>query len=122
MKMQVAFLLFFGFLGVATILWGQWRIRRIELSRMPVLIGEAMARLGITPADADSAGLDRAVSAAGESCRDCSVGSECRDWLASSRRSGPGRRCPNAALFDEIKARRAPQPPGVVPQRNHWIY
>jgi hypothetical protein len=121
-SLPFAFLFVFGFLGAATIWWGRGRIRRLELERMPVLIGEAMMRLGITPADAEAAGLDRAVAAAGERCRDCPAGSECRDWLAYRTRPAPGRRCRNAVLLDEIKARRPPQPPPASPPRNLGIY
>ncbi len=122
MTLPLAFLLVFGFLGAATIWWGRGRIRRIDLGRMPVLIGQAMARLGITPADAEAAGLDRAVLVAGERCRDCEVGGECRDWLAYRSSPAPGRRCPNAVLLDEIKARRPPPTPPATPPRNLGIY
>lgn len=122
MTLPLMLLVLFGLLGLGTIWWGRGRIRRIEYGRMPVLIGEAMSRLGLTPADAESAGLDRAVVKAGESCRSCEVGSQCRDWLAASYRAGPGRHCPNAALFDEIRARRRPEPPRAVTPRNLGIY
>ena len=115
-------LVVFGLMGMATIWWGRGRIRRLAFERMPVLIGEAMARLGLTPADAESAGLDRAVMKAGESCRGCGVAGECRDWLASSLREGPGDRCPNAMLFNEIRARRRPEAPPPVSHRNLGIY
>ena len=115
-------LVLFGLMAMATIWWGRGRIRRLAFERMPVLIGEAMARLGLTPADAESAGLDRVVSAVGERCRSCEVSGKCRDWLASSFRDGPGARCPNAMLFDEIRARRRPEPPRAVSHRNLGIY
>lgn len=116
MKLPLAFILLFGFLAMATVWWGTWRMRRNELGRMPVLIGEAMARYGLTPRDAESAGLERAVVAAGERCRSCEVGSECRDWLASELVLHAAPRCPNAGLFEEIQALRKPAPRRAVPR------
>ena len=117
MTFAISMLVVFGFLAMATIFWGQGRIRRIEYGRMPIVVGEMMSRLGLTPRDAESAGLDRAVVAAGERCRKCEVGSQCRDWLASSFSSdAPGRHCPNAFLFDEIRRLRRPESPVERPR------
>ena len=116
MTFAISMLVVFGFLAMATIVWGQSRIRRVEYGRMPIVVGEMMSRLGLTPKDAESAGLDRAVVAAGERCRTCEVGSQCRDWLASSfSNDAPGRRCPNAFLFDEIRRLRRPEAPTEPP-------
>ena len=114
MKLSLVFVLFFGILAAAAIWWVSLRIRRMELERMPVLIGEMMSSLGLTPRDAESAGLERAVLAAGEHCRNCGVVTECRNWLASDLVPRPAPRCPNAPLFEEIRALRKPAPARVV--------
>jgi len=120
MKLPVLMILVFSGLGALTVWWGNGRIRRIALGRMPVLIGEAMARLGLTPRDAESAGLEGAVLAAGERCRTCDEASVCRDWLAEGLVATREPRCPNQALFERIRAQRVPEPPR--PPRNLGAY
>jgi hypothetical protein len=116
MKLPLVLIVLFGILAAATIWWASLRIRRMELERMPVLIGEMMSSLGLTPRDAEDAGLERAVHAAGERCRNCDVATECRNWLAPELVPRPAPRCPNAPLFDAIRALRKPAPARAVPR------
>lgn len=85
----------------------RFRYRRAILAHVPLLIGEAMAKRGVYPADAEAAGMESEVAAAVKRCEACSATEQCRDWIAGGRRRGNGLFCPNAALFDELDARKS---------------
>jgi len=82
----------------------RFRHRRAVLAHVPLLIGEAMAKRGVYPADAESAGMESEVAAAVQRCEACAATEQCRDWIAGGRRRGNQAFCPNAVLFDEIEA------------------
>jgi type VI protein secretion system component VasK len=66
-------LVMIGVLVLAVAIWS-WRrsARRARLGRTPVLIGEAMAKRGISPADAEAAGLEGDLGKAVQLCAQCS--------------------------------------------------
>lgn len=81
--------------------------RRAVLSATPLLIGEAMNKRGVCPADAEAAGLEGDLAQAVALCADCPHTEGCRDWLAD----GDGQRspsyCANAPMLDRVAAARA---------------
>ena len=77
------------------------RSRRSRLQANECLIGEAMGTLGISPTDAESAGLEAQLSRAAHQCRQCASAEHCRQWL-SARGSSPDFRCPNSDFFSEV--------------------
>ena len=100
----------------------RYRYRRSVLAHTPLLIGEAMAKRGVFPADAEAAGVESGIAAAVARCEACSATEQCRDWIAGGRRRGNAGFCPNAALFDELEAKKAAalreqavRPPRVLP-------
>lgn len=100
----------------------RFRYRRAILAHVPLLVGEAMAKRGVYPADSESAGMEGEIAAAVQRCETCAATERCRDWIAGGRRRGNRAFCPNAALFDELESRkaaalreRAEKPSGVLP-------
>ena len=85
----------------------RFRHRRAVLAHVPLLIGEAMAKRGVYPADAETAGMESEVAAAVQRCEACAATEQCRDWIAGGRHRGNQAFCPNAALFDELEERKA---------------
>lgn len=84
-----------------------WRCRVARIRGTKVLIGEAMIRRGITPADAEAAGRGTEIFNAAQRCAVCAMDSICRDTLSAiARKDLPGE-CPNRALFDDIAAHKA---------------
>jgi hypothetical protein len=81
------------------------RAARIRGTR--VLIGEAMMRRGITPADAEAAGLEPEVAFAGKRCAVCAADATCRVVLSESGRADVPDVCPNRDLFDRIAQHKA---------------
>lgn len=81
----------------------RFRYRRAILAHVPLLIGEAMAKRGVYPADAESAGMESEVAAAVARCEACNATEQCRDWIAGGRSRGNRAFCPNAALFDRLE-------------------
>jgi hypothetical protein len=83
----------------------RWR-RAARIMGTRILIGEAMRRRGITPADAAAAGLEAEVFAAGGRCAQCAADPACRRWLGDFGGTLPTG-CPNRDLLDRIAARKA---------------
>lgn len=85
-----------GLMPLALAGWRRLMSREGELQ-----IWRAMPQAGVTPPDAaDRHGsLARAV----RRCVMCPSIEECEDWLASGRRDGLDRFCPNATFFVELK-------------------
>jgi hypothetical protein len=81
----------------------------------PVLLGEVMTRLGVTPADAAAAGREREIFIAADRCAACAAEPTCRAMLANSAGAELPAACPNHAFLEEIVAHKASQP-GVVPR------
>jgi len=81
------------------------RLERIR--RTKVLVGEAMRRRGITPADAAAAGVEHEVFAAVRRCETCGVDAQCRESMAGSASGRPPETCPNSAFFDDVAAYKA---------------
>lgn len=120
--MDTATLFLLSAILIAALAATAWRAhrrrRRAILERTPLLIGEAMAKRGVYPADAEAAGLESEVAVAVRRCETCANTGQCRDWIAGGPRRGNSDFCPNAALFDEIEARRraeAERPARVLP-------
>lgn len=80
------------------------RVRRIRGAS--VLIGEAMQTQGISPADAESAGVQDETLAAARRCAACTAQAECRSSLAKFIPHGLPSQCPNRAFFDYVKWRK----------------
>ncbi len=99
-------LLLFGLGGV--IFFFVHRHHRLErVRRTKVLVGEAMRRRGITPADAADAGVEHEVFAAVRRCEACSVDAKCRESMGGSVSGEPPAACPNSAFFDDVAAFKA---------------
>jgi hypothetical protein len=81
------------------------RLERIR--RTKILVGEAMRRRGITPADAAAAGVEHEVFAAVRRCETCKVDAKCRESMAASASGQPPEECPNSAFFDDVAAHKA---------------
>ena len=93
--------------------------RRRRLAGTQVLIGEAMKRLGITPADAEAAGLEPALLAATQRCAGCTDTAQCRSRLGAFTGPPIPDQCPSHTLFAHIAAHKAAQPrPAVMPEAN----
>lgn len=80
------------------------RTARILETRL--LIGEAMIRRGLTPADAEATGLESEMYAARERCANCLSESACRVLLATPKADVPAS-CPNRSFFDELAQEKA---------------
>jgi hypothetical protein len=96
---------------VAIVALMRWR-RAVRLMGTRVLIGEAMKRRGITPADAEAAGLEPETLLAGRRCATCASDSACRVLLSELGQGDVPGACPNREFFDrvsEYKAVRASQ-------------
>lgn len=106
---------------VVVVIFWSWRrrVRRAKLASTPVLIGAAMAKRGISPADAEAAGREGDLGQAVQLCAKCIDQQGCRSWLMSGdgRRSPPY--CPNAALMDDIAQAKAAAAP-TVPIAAAW--
>lgn len=81
--------------------------RRAAVMASSVLIGRAMDRRGITPADAEAAGLESEIAAAGTRCAECANAALCRSWLLAGRRERFPATCPNSKFFEEIQSHLA---------------
>jgi hypothetical protein len=84
------------------------RRRAARILGTRVLIGEAMARKGITPADAAAAGPDSEVFAASRRCASCAVDPQCRAVLSQGAGDVPAE-CPNRGFFARIAAHKRSQ-------------
>lgn len=84
----------------------RWR-RAIRIMGTPVLIGEALKRRGITPADAEAAGLDAELLAAEARCAGCTADLACRVMLSEPGRGSLPATCPNRHFFDRIEQHKA---------------
>lgn len=70
------------------------------------LVGLAMRRVGITPADAAAAGLEQELLQARQRCAGCAVSGSCRRRLGSLSPLGLPAECVNAALFARVAQER----------------
>jgi hypothetical protein len=61
-----------------------------------------MRRWGITPVDAESAGVESELATAREHCRNCESTAACRRWLAFGVTRRFAKHCRNRELFDSI--------------------
>ncbi len=95
-----------GALVVAVVALARWR-RAVRIMRTKVLIGEAMKRRGITPADAEAAGLESEVLVAGQRCAKCALDPACRVLLSELGSSDVPEACPNRDFFDKVAAHKA---------------
>ncbi len=100
-------------LVVAVVALLRWR-QAVRIMRTRVLIGEAMKRRGITPADAEAAGLEPEVLVAGQRCAVCSADPECRVLLSELGSNDVPDACPNRAFFDRVAQHKAVQPERVI--------
>jgi hypothetical protein len=83
-----------------------WR-RATRIQDTAVLIGEAMQRRGITPADAAAAGLEPEVFAARRRCAACTDDPACRALLSTLAPARLPEACPNRDFFDRVAAHKA---------------
>jgi hypothetical protein len=83
-----------------------WK-RRTAALQADVLIGCALERVGITPADVALAGHDSDLRRATGRCRDCRLAPDCRSRLARLVPRPLPKACPNAGLFDQVRQHRA---------------
>jgi hypothetical protein len=79
---------------------------RNEVMRSRSLVPYALRVAGITPADADAAGLDAELQAAHDSCTRCSVSAQCRRSMARSIGARVPESCPNRPLMQSIARHR----------------
>jgi Family of unknown function (DUF6455) len=91
---------------VAIVALMRWR-RAARIMGTRVLIGEAMMRRGITPADAEAAGLEPEIVLAGKRCAVCAADAACRVVLSESGRADVPDVCPNRNIFDRIAQHKA---------------
>jgi hypothetical protein len=84
----------------------RWR-RMVRVMRTRVLIGEAMQRHGLTPADAEAAGLEGELAIARRRCAECVQAQACRLLLAESPGQGLPERCPNHDFFAQLAAEKS---------------
>ena len=75
--------------------------RTARILETKLLIGEAMLRRGITPADAETAGLESEMYAARERCSNCLSEAACRVLLAAPKADVPAT-CPNRSFFQQL--------------------
>lgn len=80
----------------------RWR-RAIRILGTRVLIREAMKRRGITPVDAEAAGLDAELLAAEARCGGCTADLACRVMLSEPGRGELPATCPNRHFFERIE-------------------
>lgn len=101
----LALLLAGGGMVAVTLAWGAWRLRRRRaVLRAPVLVGAAMTRYGITPADAAAAGLEGEMFSARERCAHCPSEEICRQRLIAAVAGPFPSDCPNLAFFSSIQS------------------
>lgn len=93
--------------GMATVEARRVWKRRMDAVDAHVMIGSAMERQGITPADAAAAGLESDLSGATRRCRECALTEECRARLSTLIQRPLPAGCPNAALFEAIERHQA---------------
>lgn len=98
---------------VAIVALMRWR-RAARIMSTKVLIGEAMQRRGITPADAEAAGLEAEVLLAGKRCASCTEDGACRVLLSELGRGDVPGNCPNRDLFDRVAQHKNVQPERVI--------
>jgi len=98
---------------VAIVALLRWR-RATRIMGTRVLIGEAMKRRGITPADAEAAGLEAEVLLAGKRCASCAEDGACRVLLSELGQGDVPGNCPNRGLFDRVAQHKAVQPEPVI--------
>jgi len=105
---------------VAVVVYAIARRRRAaRIMATPVLIGEAMERRGITPADVAAAGPDSDVFAASRHCASCVVDAKCRAMLSKGAGDVPAE-CPNRGFFDRVAAHKqsvTTDPPSFSPEQ-----
>jgi hypothetical protein len=94
-------------LAVALFALVRWRrVARITGAR--VLIGEAMRRRDIMPADAEAARLEPELFAAQQRCVECAAEPACRYMLMDAPQSANlPEACPNREFFDRVAAHKA---------------
>jgi len=103
----MAFVLAVAIASAGLLLWLAARTRRRNaIVRSAVLIGSAMDRHGITPADAEAAGLADGLFAAAKRCAECPSAGPCRAWLLASRGKPFASHCPNLEMFQSIQRYR----------------
>ena len=81
------------------------RVARIQGT--PVLIGEAMKRRGITPADVGAAGLEAELVAAKARCASCTSDAACRVLLGEPWRFDLPATCPNRNFFERVERHKS---------------
>lgn len=86
----------------------RWR-RAVRIRQTGVLIGEAMKRRGITPADAEAAGLEPEAFAAQLRCATCVADPACRVWLSGVGTDDLPQQCPNRSFFEQVVQHKAIQ-------------
>jgi hypothetical protein len=97
-----AYLVALASLAVAAFALVRWR-RAVRIMGTRILIGEAMRRRGITPADAQTVGLEAEVLAAQGRCANCRMDTSCRMWLADAGAGGLPDGCPNRDFFERVE-------------------
>ncbi|MDE1949423.1 MAG: hypothetical protein KGI35_12460 [Burkholderiales bacterium] len=83
------------------------RSRRTQLDASNLLIGEAMDKLHLTPADAGAAGAENELRQAVKLCAQCVDQDACRDWLMKGESRHAPEFCPNARLMDGLAIARS---------------
>lgn len=91
---------------VAAVALLRWR-RAARIMGTRVLIGEAMKRRGISPADAEAAGLEAEVLVAGSRCATCASDHACRVVLSELGKGDVPGNCPNRDFFDRVSQHKA---------------
>ena len=99
----VMLLLFVVAVSALPVAYAAWR--RLTSRDGELQIWRAMSRRGLVAEDA--AADDVKLSTAVRRCVLCPSILDCDDWLASGRKDGLARFCPNAPLLRELEARKA---------------
>jgi hypothetical protein len=89
--------------GAALLRW----YRSARIRGLGALIGEAMRRRGITPADAEAAGLANEMTAAVQRCGACTSAAGCRVAMSRFGRWNLPEVCPNRQFLDRVADHKA---------------
>lgn len=107
--MEAFWVLVLGLPLIAALVAGGSRFARRRtkrrLSQTTVLIGEAMRRLDLRPADAEGTGREAILVAAVAACRRCPCTEACRGWLAGDVPLSPSA-CANAGALAQWRIAR----------------
>ena len=91
--------------------------RRARIAGSSTLVGEAMRRRGLTPADAESAGIEHEFFAAARRCSGCVAEAQCRASLARVLPGNLPSQCPNREFFDHLAIHKVARRVSAIRER-----